>query len=55
MLIFIPTLFTQELDPDPAVPKRDRTGLELRKSIARRILRFSGKKSMVAKRVALWI
>jgi len=38
---------------EPAFPKRDRTGLELRKSILSNTLRLPGKESIVTKRVAL--
>jgi hypothetical protein len=38
---------------EPAFPKLDRTGLELRKSLPWRALRFPGKESIVTKRVAL--
>jgi len=38
---------------ETAFPKRDRTGLELRKSNAINVLRFLGRESIVTKRVAL--
>ena len=38
---------------ETAFPKRDRTGLELRKSNALNVLRFLGRESIVTKRVAL--
>ena len=44
-------LLTHEFEP--AFPKRDRTGLEPRKSILYSALRFRGKESIVTKRVAI--
>jgi hypothetical protein len=38
---------------EPAFPKLDRTGLELRKSNALNVLRFLGRESMATKRVAV--
>ena len=44
-------LLTHEFKP--AFPKRDRTGLEGRKSLLSNTLRLQGKESVVTKRVAL--
>jgi hypothetical protein len=47
---FLGNLLIHEFEP--AFPKLDRTGLELRKSLLQNALRFTGKESVVAKRVA---
>ena len=47
---FVGNLLIHEFEP--AFPKLDRTGLELRKSLPQHALRFTGKESVVAKRVA---
>jgi hypothetical protein len=48
---FLGKLLTHEFEP--AFPKRDRTGLEIRKSLLLIALGISGKESIVTKRVAL--
>ena len=47
---FLGNLLIHEFEP--AFPKLDRTGLELRKSMALNFLRFPGIESLVTKRVA---
>jgi len=48
---FLGKLLTHQFEP--GISKRDRTGLELRKSMLSNTLRLPGKESIVTKRVAL--